>query len=272
MKYKLVCIDMDGTLLDKKFSIPEDNIRALKEAISKGVYIALVTGRPYNIASYFKKYLGESISVIGTNGTYFKIGDVEYKKSLNSEEIAVIYDLATKYHLTAHFKGYDMVISNQKIDEHQAEKKISATLPVENQMKFFEECSLQDALKCHQDHIMKCLMFSDDLEAVAKAKAELKQYKRLEVVSSHLNNFEAMPLGTSKGFAVKQLCEMLQVQPEEVICIGDNENDLSMIKFAGLGIAMGNAPEAIQTQADFVTDTNINCGVAKAIDRFVLNK
>lgn len=272
MTYKLVCIDMDGTLLNKQFSIPEENIRALKEALDQGVHVALVTGRPSNIASYFKTFLGDQVSIIGTNGTYFKIGDIEFKKALTDEEMKAIYEIATKHNLTAHFKGYDTVISNHKLDENQGEKKVNASLPKENQMTFFDECSLEKALEYHQGNILKCLVFSDDLEAVAKAKEELKAIGNLEVVSSHTNNFEAMPLGTSKGFAVQQLCEILNVKQEEVICIGDNENDLSMITFAGLGIAMGNAPKEIQEQADYVTDTNVNCGVAKAIDRFILKK
>ena len=79
-----------------------------------------------------------------------------------------------------------------------------------------------------------------------------------------------MPAGTSKGEAVKRLAEILKIRPEEVICMGDSENDLSMIKYAGLGIAMGNAIDLVKENSDYITDTNENSGVGKAIEKFIL--
>lgn len=260
---------MDGTLLNDAFAIPEENIRALKEAMAKGVKIALVTGRPFNIANYFKRFLGDDVLVVGTNGTYYQHGEVLYKKTLSAEEIEIVYNIVEKHQLTAHFKGHNVVISNKSLPENHQYKLINSYLDDEEKMNLFENCSLSFTLENHHQDICKCLVFSDDTEAVSKAKQELKQFNLLEVVSSHAKNFEAMPLGTSKGIAVKSLCDTLHVKAEELICIGDNENDLSMIQFAGLGIAMGNAPEEIKRQADYVTDTNLNCGVAKALDHFL---
>ena len=75
----------------------------------------------------------------------------------------------------------------------------------------------------------------------------------------------------SKGNAVAYLADMLSVAQEEIMCIGDSENDLSMINYAGIGVAMGNGLDMVKEAADFVTDTNDNSGVAKAINHFVLN-
>lgn len=78
-------------------------------------------------------------------------------------------------------------------------------------------------------------------------------------------------LGTSsKGNAVKKLAENFGLSPENVICIGDSENDLSMLRYAGLGVAMGNGLDIVKEEADFITDTNLNSGVAKVIEKFVL--
>ncbi|MFU0825856.1 MAG: hypothetical protein ACFWTK_12930 [Clostridium sp.] len=79
-----------------------------------------------------------------------------------------------------------------------------------------------------------------------------------------------MKKGISKGNAVKILAEFYGLKREEVICIGDGENDLSMIKYAGLGIAMGNAPDYVKKEADYITETNDEDGVAKAIEKFIL--
>lgn len=102
-----------------------------------------------------------------------------------------------------------------------------------------------------------------------EAKEEFKKQEDLEVVSSGKINFEVMSKGTSKGIAVKKFCDILGIDSKEVICIGDNENDISMIKFAGLGIAMGNATDEVKSMADFVTDTNVNDGVAKALRKIL---
>src|SRR3712207_9057504 len=87
------------------------------------------------------------------------------------------------------------------------------------------------------------------------------------VVSSLGDNFEIMNKGVSKGRGVQELAEFYGLTKDEVICIGDGENDLSMIEYAGLGIAMGNAPNFIKEKANYITDTNDNDGVAKAIEK-----
>ena len=92
------------------------------------------------------------------------------------------------------------------------------------------------------------------------------------MVSSWNNNFEIMNKGASKGHAVQVLANYYDIDKESIICIGDSENDLPMIKYAGLGIAMGNAPDYVKNQADYVTDTNSEHGVAKAIEKFILNE
>ena len=81
-----------------------------------------------------------------------------------------------------------------------------------------------------------------------------------------------MRKGSSKGEAVAQLAKFYQISPDEVMCIGDSENDLSMIEFAGIGVAMGNAMDQVKEVADFVTKTNQEAGVAHAIDLYVLNE
>lgn len=103
------------------------------------------------------------------------------------------------------------------------------------------------------------------MESLREAKKEFKKQEDLEVVSFGKINFEVMSKSTSKGIAVKKFCDILGIDSKEVICIGDNENDISMIEFAGLGIAMGNATDEVKSKSDFVTDTNANNGVAKAL-------
>ena len=96
----------------------------------------------------------------------------------------------------------------------------------------------------------------------------MKKYEDLEVVSSSPSNFEVMNKGTSKGRAVKVLADILNINREEIMCLGDSENDLSMIELVKI---FGNAEEFLKEKADYITDTNENDGVAKAIEKFVLD-
>ncbi|MEQ8198981.1 MAG: HAD-IIB family hydrolase, partial [Clostridiaceae bacterium] len=116
------------------------------------------------------------------------------------------------------------------------------------------------------------IMFPQGPEMIEKIKKELIEMGGLEVVSSGPDNIEIMAEGTSKGSGVKAFSEILGVDKKEIICIGDHENDISMVTYAGLGIAMGNAVDSLKKVADYVTDDNENSGVGKAINKFILNK
>lgn len=105
-----------------------------------------------------------------------------------------------------------------------------------------------------------------------KVKKELKQLNpELEIVSSWDDNFEIMKKGSSKGEAVAQLAKYFNLKRDEVMCIGDSENDLSMIEYAGIGVAMGNAIDIVKQSAQYITLPNTESGVAKAIEKFVLS-
>jgi len=119
-------------------------------------------------------------------------------------------------------------------------------------------------------NLIKVMVVHEDKERVIAAKQEFLELKSFEVVSSMDGSFEIMRKGTSKGEAVKKICEYYGIDREEVICMGDNENDISMIKFAGVGVAMGNAEEFVKKQADYVTLSNEEDGVANVIEEFIL--
>jgi len=115
----------------------------------------------------------------------------------------------------------------------------------------------------------KILIMEKDPAEYLKMQERIKEFKNIESAQSWFGALDISPLGDNKGNAVKKLCEHYNVLPEEVIAFGDNLNDISMIKYAGLGVAMGNAEEKLKIIADYVTDTNDNDGVAKAIYKFI---
>lgn len=278
MKYKLVCIDMDGTLLDKEHNISEDNKNALKEANDLGVKIALTTGRLFVSAKYYSDFIGIKAPIIASNGAYIREKDSEdviYQSSLTREEALIIADIIKKYNIRTCYNTYNTVIHDIELKSDHAYKIMNKNISKENRVKFdlvedFKTCLLSNK---YDNQLLKAICIEEvDKEKLLKAKEEFIKLDRFEVVSSWDNNFEIMKKNTNKGNAVCKLAEILGIRREEVICIGDSENDLSMIKYAGLGIAMGNAIDLLKEEASYITDSNINSGVAKAINKFILNK
>ena len=279
MSYKLICIDMDGTLLNNKHEISERNKEAIRKATERGVKVAVTTGRLFTSAKYYAGLLGVKTPIISCNGAFIREKDedkVIYESVLNEDQLYRIYDVIKKYDINmAYFNTPNTVISEKIVPEDHGYKVMNRMMGESNEKVMFSEgVDFREAFKTHGKHILKSICIENDsnkLEDLFKAKEELKKYEDLEVVSSSPSNFEVMNKGTSKGRAVKVLADILNINREEVMCLGDSENDLSMIEFAGLGVAMGNAEEFLKEKADYITDTNENDGVAKAIEKFVLD-
>lgn len=276
MDYKLICIDMDGTLLSNKHEIPEFNKEMIKLATEKGVQVAITTGRLFASARKYSKLIGSETAIIASNGAYIRKADEEeiiYKSVLSKEQFDKIIKVVNKYDFTVYMNTSDTVISEKVIDENHAYKLVNNELDEEWKIKFVEGVKFEEAYEKYKDDILKAIFIyeGEDVADLMNAKAELAQHEDLEVVSSWANNFEVMAGGTSKGHSAARLAEMLGIKREEVICIGDSENDLSMIEYAGLAVAMGNALDIVKEKADYITDTNVNAGVGKMIEKFIIN-
>lgn len=274
MAIKLICIDMDGTLLKDDHNIAERDKEAIKSAISKGVHVAITTGRVYNCAKLYSKSIGLKTPIIASNGAF--IGDTDdtpiYCNPLSIDDIKEFLIITKKYGLLSYLTANWGLISMEELPENNIYKLLNKTLPEKDRITLKVVNSIEEAYDYHPDEILKGVCISNgNKEDLIKAKEELKSIaSNLEIVSSWNNNFEVMKKGSSKGEAVEQLTKYLKLNRDEVMCIGDSENDLTMLKFAGTGVAMGNAIDSVKEAADFVTSPNTDCGVAKAIEKFVL--
>lgn len=269
---KLLALDMDGTLLNEKKEIPQAHIDAIHKAIAAGVKLVLCTGRPlFGVKPYYEKLgLGtENEFVIVNNGcSTHQTSDwglVDWRE-LSKEDILYLEGLAQKNQVQ--FTLFD--------EEHYFVLGGKANATIENDAKLVfttpTEISLEEATS--GQHIMFQGMFlgtkaeTDDFEN--RFAAELNQ--RFSGVRSQPVIYEAMPLGTTKASALSRLAEKLGIQPDQIMAMGDANNDIEMLEFAGLGIAMGNASDHVKQLADYVTDSNDENGVATAIERFILLK
>lgn len=275
MTIKLVCIDMDGTLLMDDHHISEVDQDAIKEAVKQGVHVAITTGRVYNCAKLYAKQIGLITPIIASNGAY--IGgthdEIIYEAPLELKDIREFLDIVTSYGLMAYVTANFGVISLQELPETNVYRKLNQTLKEEEQIRLEVVSSVEEIYEKYAGQVLKgtCLCPHPDILQSVKQEIKLK-CPQLEVVSSWSNNFEVMKKGVSKGEAVNHLREYLNLTREEVMCIGDSENDISMLECAGTAVAMGNATEEVKRYADYVTAKNKEGGVAQAINRFILMK
>lgn len=274
MKYKLLCTDMDGTLLNDKKEVSERTIKVIKEAHAKGAKIAICTGRPFTSANVYADLIGIKTPVISANGAYIRDKDndeIIYQSKLGIDNCKKILSILKKYEIPVNFHGPDIMLCDEFSYSAKIYMKLNESLPEDKRIKVIIVDDWKKALNDNIDSIVKCLAIDNDIKKIKSAKEEMIKEKELETVSSYSNNFEVMCKGVSKGRAVEILSKYLGINQEEIICIGDNENDISMIRYAGLGVAMGNAEKLVKETADYITDTNDKDGVAKVIEKFMLS-
>lgn len=274
---KLICIDMDGTLLNNNHEVSEKNKEILKKVHSKGINIALTTGRIFISARYYSDLIGINTPVIASNGAYIK-NKYEDKAilegSLNKEDAIEIYKIVKKHNLNITFNSWDTLIREIEVPKSHAYYIMNKYLSEDKKVKFLITNDIISTINNFSESILKGIVIEekDNKDNLWAAKKEIKEkFKdKLHVVSSGNDNFEIMDGSISKGSAVLHLAKTLNIDKEEIMCIGDSENDISMLKVAGFSVAMGNGNDLVKEIADFITDTNNNDGVAKAIEKYVL--
>lgn len=271
--YKLVVSDMDGTLLNSKGMVSERNKKAMKKLLKKGVHVAIATGRIYTSAKIYAKYLGIITPVIACNGAIVKdLHDdkIIYERHIEPKECFRVFDLCKENNLYFHFYTADTFYAERIAYSSLKYYEWNKTMKEEEQINIQIIKDPYELVKHFDEKVYKIQINSDDLSLLEKTRSLLEKMNTIEISKSWHNNIEIMDRGVSKGNAVKHLAASLGVKQEEVICFGDHENDISMLSYAGLGVAMGNGDEIAKQYADIVTDTNDEDGVAKVIEEYVL--
>jgi hypothetical protein len=266
MKYKLIAIDMDGTLLNSDNEISERNQSAIREAADKGIKVVLTTGRIYSSALFYAKSLNISTPIISCNGAYIAEHDksnILYESPISVDSIKDVIELAEKENMHYHFYDdstfYARELNETVIKYYNWNKKrdemdrININI-IENPFEVVQNEKL---------NVYKFVFVENDREKLLRFKKKLESIKNIEIASSWINNVEVMNKGVSKGKALEELCKLFGINKGEVVAIGDNENDISMLEFAGLSVAMGNGVEKARKISCVVTDTNDNDGNRK---------
>lgn len=274
MKYKLIATDMDGTLLNSENKISNRNTKALHKAIEKGIYVVLSTGRILNSALYYAKAIELNNPIVACNGAIVSCKDgnnILYEKTINIDTSKKIVKFAEEHDIYYHFYSQDTFYSKEMN---------------ESVLKFYEsfeesfkkqQLSLKildnptEILNKERPEVYKFIFIEDDADKLLNFREKLNSIGDINISSSWSNNIEVMSKGVSKGNGLKYLCDTLNIDNSQIVAIGDNENDISMLEIAGLSVAMGNGDKIIREYSDVITDTNDEDGVAKAIEKYVLN-
>lgn len=265
MNYKLMAVDMDGTLLTSEKTISEATVKAIEKAYSAGKVVTISTGRPVQGLSNYESVIKPDIPVITYNGAMLiKLHSKEilFQQNVDSSSAREVImrgnEAATTVVVWSDNKLYANKI-NERVEEY---KKLSGLEPII--IKNVDEIVSQGVTK---------LLWLDEPHKHIEYQRWLNENlinRKINYCTSQPSFLEFMGEGVSKAVAMEKLGELLGVLREESIAVGDGFNDLEMIEYAGLGIAMENAPDEVKERADYITDSNDEDGVAKAIERFML--
>ena len=278
MKYKMVCIDMDGTLLNRRKRISKINKKTIKEAHDRGVEIVVTTGRLYNNAAYFSKILGVNSPVIAANGAIVidqKTNEIIYEQEIPTDTCIKVLEILQKNKVYFHFNTTSTIYCNNFLSKLATRIYMSKHVNFENMEVSYKvikkNTNWLNIFKIEEGRIAKCIAVSPYKEKIISTRKELDSLGLVKTFASGKHSIEINFNKVSKANAIKALLEKYGIDRSELMCIGDSENDISMIEFSGLGIAMGNAIDSLKKVADYITDTNNNDGVAKAIQKFILD-
>lgn len=273
--YKLIAIDLDGTLLNSNKRISDENKEAIRSAIASGVHVVVCSGRIYAGARIFGQEIGTKLPLITCNGARIKDMETEeviYSRPLQFKTCEKIIDVCQKNDVYYHIYVGDIMYTEKLAFSSLFYWNRNKELPKENRVEIQVVDNMKCQLKDKAEDISKVVVICDNPQKLSETREEISRIKDLEIMSSNFDNFEIMNGGVSKGHALKYMAEKYGISREEVMAIGDNENDMSMLEYAGLAIAMANGEDYVKEICDYVTLSNNENGVAFAINKFVLTK
>ena len=263
--YKAVFTDMDGTLLREDHTVSHTTKKTIQKLINKGILVIPISARPlHGMLHITDTIFPQDIPVVSLNGGYiYHNGSIIYQIDVSIPEAEGINKLAEKHPVSAMYYSQMEWYANANTSAVRKEQKITPVAviiqPFEKTIATWEKTNAGPN---------KILIAGEPALILNVEKELLEQFgKDLNIYKSQPKYVEVMNHAASKTNAMQFIMKMYGLKKDEVIAIGDNYNDKGMIEFAGLGVAMGNAPEEIKAAADIVTDSNNSDGVAKALEK-----
>lgn len=277
---KVIASDMDGTLLNSRHEISEENLQAIRKAQELGIHFVIITGREFNSVNSYVKQFNLNCECILMNGAEYrdKHGKVVKTISMDKDQVKEILDIMDKENLVAEIFTNDGVFVTDK-DNHKESiferfKIFSPYMSDEEVLDFIENRSEIMNVKTIENleeffnseiEVLKIITFNKDADFIAAAKEKLRKIDNLAVASTFSNDIELNNIRAQKGIILADVIEKMGIKRDEVIVIGDSFNDYSMFTEFENSFAMENAIPEIKEIAKYITTSNDEAGVAKAI-------
>ncbi len=265
MPIKLVAVDMDGTLLNRQKLVSKENKQAIKRAMDKGIYVTIATGRMPTSAVYFAKQLNMNCPVVSCNGGVVQPLDGSspiFEAHFPEETITELIELCYKRNWyirwyiddNIYVKYYD-----PKMFPAYGTTKGLKIIPVENNYASYTK-NVTQIVVCDANHNIQHIY--DEIAQIFGNKIGLQQNTGYSM--------DITPPGITKSVGLSKLADYLNIKPEEIMAVGDGDNDLTMIAYAGMGVAMENGIDDVKKIAQFITKDCDDSGIAYVLEKFVL--
>ena len=290
--YKLIAIDLDGTMLNSYGEVTENTKRVIKQTIQNGTEVIIASGRSIDsIKTIANEIESEKYMIAGNGAVIYDIENdkIIYEKYIpkskaidiikTCEENSIYYNVYTNKSIIANSLRYNVLYYYKENIKKEESKKTHITL-VEDILKYVEDMQNEkimkificDSTKSVFNSIIKKFEIIPDVEVldVSHMSRKIIKHGTTEVPIQYYYTEISMK-NVDKWYALEFLLNKLHINKDELITIGDNMNDKKMIEEAGLGIVMKGSTPVVTSIADYITDDNNNEGVAKAIEKFVNN-
>ena len=268
MGFRVLVLDLDGTLTNSKKEVTPRTLEALLEVQKRGVKIVLASGRPtYGVAPVadelgLDKYGGYILSYNGGEIVNWQTKEILYENILDPVLIPYLYWCAKKNNFAIVTYHNEFVLTESPEDEYVLKEALLNVMKIKPVEHFLSAITFP---------ITKCLIVGEPSRLIVLEKEMFDQLKgRMGVYRSEPYFLELVPKGIDKAASLQILLHEIGSSADEMIACGDGFNDISMIKLAGLGVAMANAQLEVQKNADFITVSNDEDGIAQVVEKFLL--
>ena len=268
MGFRVLVLDLDGTLTNSKKEVTPRTLEALLEVQKRGVKIVLASGRPtYGVAPVadelgLDKYGGYILSYNGGEIVNWQTKEILYENILDPVLIPYLYWCAKKNNFAIVTYHNEFVLTESPEDEYVLKEALLNGMKIKPVEHFLSAITFP---------ITKCLIVGEPSRLIVLEKEMFDQLKgRMGVYRSEPYFLELVPKGIDKAASLQILLHEIGSSADEMIACGDGFNDISMIKLAGLGVAMANAQLEVQENADFITVSNDEDGIAQVVEKFLL--
>ena len=261
--YKLIALDMDGTLLNNEHKLTRYTKEILLKIYNKGIKIVLASGRPYQSMNLFVKELGFEIPLIATNGSLVKssTGEIIAQETIPTDDVYQLLNYTKENDIYTSLYFHDSICIDRITEKSDVHFKIEMVEP-----------RVVGDLNTVLDREPINILLSINEESMKGIITELEEgfSKRLCVVQSSDSHIDIMAKDITKGFGLHKLLEKYGLETEDVIAFGNNFNDLAMLEEAGCGVAMANAPQGVKERADKIAGDNNEDAVAIMLEEIFL--